>query len=109
MANAGPDQSLTLAGSATAGGGATVFPIPSRTGQFSLQLSKAFQGKVSYSLVSVLGARVSSGTLLVHDTDSLVPLDFSKQMAADGMYYLLLTNGKAQARIKLIKGVNGTQ
>ncbi len=88
---------------------AEVFPNPSRTSRFSLRLPEAFQGEVSYLLISAVGASVSRGTLTVRGPNTYYPLNFSTQMVAEGVYYLLLSSNQAQARLKLIKSINGAQ
>lgn len=78
------------------------YPNPS-DGQVNLLLPEAFQGEVSYTLVSALGAKVSSGTLQAPNGATALRLDFSRQMQASGIYLLHLTSGHAQAHLKLLR------
>jgi hypothetical protein len=64
---------------------------------------------VSYTLISVLGANLRSGTLTVPNTQAAIPLDFSAQMLSEGVYYLLLSNDKGQARVKLIMNTSSSK
>ena len=79
------------------------YPNPSANGQFSLALSEAFAGAVSYRLVSVLGAMVATGTLHVAAGGAVLPLDFTAVMPATGLYYLLLTTPQNTANLKLVR------
>ncbi|GAB3845410.1 hypothetical protein GCM10028822_03810 [Hymenobacter terrigena] len=78
------------------------YPNPS-DGQVSLVLPEALQGEVSYTLVSALGAKVSSGTLPAVNGANAIPLDFSRQMQATGVYMLHLTGAHGQAHLKLLR------
>ncbi|GAB2868399.1 hypothetical protein GCM10027044_32670 [Hymenobacter ruber] len=78
------------------------YPNPS-DGQVRLFLPEALQGEVTYTLVSALGAKVSSGTFPAHNGASALQLDFSRQMPASGVYMLHLSSGQAQAHLKLLR------
>lgn len=78
------------------------YPNPS-DGRVSLLLPEALQGEVSYTLVSALGAKVSSGTIQTLAGTNALQLDFSQQMQATGFYMLYLTSGHTQAHFKLLR------
>ncbi|UOQ68577.1 malectin domain-containing carbohydrate-binding protein [Hymenobacter volaticus] len=80
-----------------------LYPNPSADGLFSVGLPAAFQGEVSYVLVSSLGKTVSSGKRTVSGGAPHLFFDFSQQMLAEGVYYLQLEGNKAQARVKLMR------
>ncbi|GAA3970285.1 beta strand repeat-containing protein [Hymenobacter antarcticus] len=88
----------------TAAEGTTVpqiFPNPSHDGRFWMLLPTDFQGEVSYSLVSAMGARLAHGQLA--GTTQPLPLDFSHEMLASGLYYLLLEGQTQSAQLKLVR------
>ena len=80
---------------------ATAYPNPSADGRFSLRLPEALQGAVHYRLLTALGATVATGTL--PDNAPVQRLDFSHEITAAGLYYLLLENNHAAARLKLLR------
>ncbi|MBC6989261.1 malectin domain-containing carbohydrate-binding protein [Hymenobacter sp. BT491] len=82
---------------------AAVYPNPSDNGRFRLSLPEAFQGEVSYTLVSAVGATLGTGKLTPAASGTLLELDFSQQMPANGIYYLHINGQKAQAHLKLIR------
>ena len=80
---------------------ATAYPNPSADGRFCLRLPDALQGAVHYRLLTALGATVATGTL---PADAAVQyLDFSREINAAGLYYLLLENNHAAAQLKLLR------
>ncbi|GAB3874843.1 hypothetical protein GCM10028824_28770 [Hymenobacter segetis] len=80
---------------------AAAYPNPSADGRYSLRLPDALQGAVRYRLLTALGATVATGTL---PADAPVQrLDFSHEINAAGLYYLLLENDHAAARLKLLR------
>ena len=80
---------------------ATAYPNPSADGRFSLRLPEALQSAVHYRLLTALGATVATGTL--PDNAPVHRLDFSHEISAAGLYYLLLENNHAAARLKLLR------
>ena len=80
---------------------ATAYPNPSADGRFSLRLPHAFQGAVHYRLLTALGATLATG-ILPADA-SVQRLDFGPVINAAGLYYLLLENTHATARLKLLR------
>ena len=80
---------------------AAAYPNPSADGRFSLRLPEALQGAVHYRLLTALGATVATGTL--PDNAPVQRLDFSHEINAAGLYYLLLENNHAAARLKLLR------
>ena len=82
---------------------AAAYPNPSRDGRFWLLLPAAYQGAVSYQLLSVLGATVAAGELVAEPGAAALPLDFSLTMTATGIYFLVLDNQGTTARLKLLR------
>ena len=82
---------------------AVAFPNPSGDGRFRLVLPAAFQGEVTYRLVSALGATVATGTLTAEAGTPAQSLDFSRAMPVTGLYYLVLANQKHTALLKLTR------
>ncbi|MGY3090398.1 putative repeat protein (TIGR02543 family) [Hymenobacter sp. UYAg731] len=76
-----------------------VFPNPTSDGRLWILLPDEFQGPVAYSLVSVVGAKLASGQL----TGATQRLDFSRELTASGLYYLLLKGWNQRAQIKLVR------
>ncbi|GAB3853106.1 hypothetical protein GCM10028822_21530 [Hymenobacter terrigena] len=82
---------------------AVAYPNPSADGRFYLRLPDAFQGAVHYRLLTALGATVATGTLPAGADAAVQRLDFSHEINATGLYYLLLENSHAAARLKLLR------
>jgi uncharacterized repeat protein (TIGR02543 family) len=76
----------------------SAYPNPSPNGRFQVQLSEPLQGRVAYTLVSALGARISSGELNLSSASTQLELDFSRVMTSQGLYYLLLESTTQAAR-----------
>ncbi len=108
-ATARPDSStLTLAAQLAARrtDRAAVYPNPSATGRFHLRLPAAFAGELHYVLVSALGTTIAHGELALPTTPfaaRLLDFDFSREMSATGVYYLLLSSPHVQSKLKLLK------
>ncbi|MBH8559379.1 InlB B-repeat-containing protein [Hymenobacter negativus] len=82
-------------------GQAAAYPNPSADGRYFLRLPDALHGAVRYRLLTALGATVATGTL---PADAPVQrLDFSHEINAAGLYYLLLENDHAAAQLKLLR------
>ncbi|WP_375434373.1 malectin domain-containing carbohydrate-binding protein [uncultured Hymenobacter sp.] len=79
-----------------------LYPNPSTDGKFDVVLPAAFQGEVSYTLVSSLGTTVSSGKRTVSAGVPQLTFDLSPQKPTEGVYYLHVTGDKAQAHVKLM-------
>jgi uncharacterized repeat protein (TIGR02543 family) len=82
---------------------AYAYPNPSPDGHFQVRLPEAFQGDVSYTLVSALGTRVASGKLTKEAGISEVPVYFPLGMTPEGVYYLLLESQNMKAQLKLMR------
>ena len=80
---------------------AAAYPNPSADGRFSLRLPEALQGAVRYRLLTALGATLATGTLPADAPEQR--LDFSREINAAGLYYLLLENDHAAAQLKLLR------
>ena len=80
-----------------------LYPNPSTDGRVTVELPAAFQGELSYSLVSSLGTIVSQGQRTVSSGGQSVTFDFSQQLPAQGLYYLHLRGTKGQAHVKLLR------
>ncbi|MFC6223002.1 PQQ-dependent sugar dehydrogenase [Hymenobacter artigasi] len=80
---------------------ATAYPNPSADGRFFLRLPEALQGAVHYRLLTALGATLATGTLAAEAP--VQRLDFTHEINAAGLYYLLLENNHAAARLKLLR------
>ncbi len=76
-----------------------VYPNPTSDGRLWVLLPNNFQGPVAYSLVSGIGATLASGQL----AGPAQQLDFSRQLTASGLYYLLLKGQNQRAQIKLVR------
>jgi hypothetical protein len=83
--------------------GLTAYPNPSGNGQFKVHHAGAFEGEVSYTLVSVVGKKLAGGKVTGTDAAALLEFDFSRQMPAIGVYYLHLESKKAKAVLKLMR------
>ncbi|UOQ68637.1 PKD domain-containing protein [Hymenobacter volaticus] len=103
LANASTAQAATVQGTTVANLSelVEVYPNPSTDGRYQVQLPAAFQGEISYSLISAQGQLVRQGK--VTPTGSTLVLDFSQQMPAEGIYHLQLTTDKAHAKVKLLR------
>ena len=95
-------QVLTASGAASSiSTGGAAYPNPSVDGRFRLRLPGEFVGgDVRYRLVSVLGATLATGTL---SAGAVPRLDFSHEMLATGLYYLLLETQQHTAQLKLLR------
>ncbi|WP_375434994.1 malectin domain-containing carbohydrate-binding protein [uncultured Hymenobacter sp.] len=80
-----------------------LYPNPSADGRVTVDLPAAFQGEVTYSLVSSLGTTVSQGQRTVSAAGQALTFDFSHQLATEGLYYLHLRGAKGQAHVKLLR------
>ncbi|QNP51181.1 hypothetical protein H9L05_13895 [Hymenobacter qilianensis] len=80
-----------------------VYPNPSSDGHFTVELPEAFQGEITYTLVSSTGSKVSSGKAILPAATSLLQLNFADQMSIIGEYYLHLQGAKIQTHLKLIR------
>ena len=76
-----------------------VYPNPTSDGRLWVLLPDDFQGPVAYSLVSGVGATLASGQL----AGPAQQLDFSRQLTASGLYYLLLKGQTQRVQIKLVR------
>ena len=82
-----------------------VYPNPSITGRFTINLPNKYQGEISYSLVSMLGKKIAVGKLILKEPTSTVNFDFSHQLISSGIYYLILEGkGLKKLQAKLMKG-----
>jgi uncharacterized repeat protein (TIGR02543 family) len=82
---------------------AQAYPNPSADGQFQLLLPQELPGAVSYTLVSPLGTRLASGQLDRPAGAALLKLDFSREMANTGLYYLLLSGPQQSTHLRLMR------
>jgi hypothetical protein len=80
-----------------------LYPNPSTDGRVTVELPAAFQGEVSYTLVSSQGTTLSQGQRTVSAAGQSLTFDFSHQLAAEGLYYLHLRGAKGQAHVKLLR------
>ncbi|WP_216688109.1 InlB B-repeat-containing protein [Hymenobacter siberiensis] len=80
---------------------ATAYPNPSADGRFFLRLPEVLQGAVHYRLLTALGATLATGILPAEAP--VQHLDFAHEINAAGLYYLLLENNHAAARLKLLR------
>ncbi|MDF7815686.1 T9SS type A sorting domain-containing protein [Hymenobacter sp. YC55] len=80
-----------------------LYPNPSADGRVTVELPAAFQGEVSYTLVSSLGTTLSEGQRTVTAGGQSLTFDFSPQLPAEGLYYLHLRGAKGQAHVKLLR------
>ncbi|UOQ69960.1 malectin domain-containing carbohydrate-binding protein (plasmid) [Hymenobacter volaticus] len=80
-----------------------LYPNPSTDGRVTLELPAAFQGEVSYTLVSSVGTTLSQGQRTVSAGGQSVTFDFSPQLPAEGLYYLHLRAAKGQAHVKILR------
>lgn len=64
-------------------------------------LPAAVQGRISYTLISALGARVGAGTLTLNQLPADLALDFSSQLPAAGLYYVRLEGKNLNAQLKI--------
>ncbi|WP_375379529.1 hypothetical protein [Hymenobacter volaticus] len=69
----------------------------------TVELPAAFQGELSYTLVSSLGTILSQGQRTVSAAGQSLPFDFSQQLPAQGLYYLHLRGAKGQAHVKILR------
>ncbi|RYZ44551.1 MAG: T9SS type A sorting domain-containing protein, partial [Chitinophagaceae bacterium] len=67
-----------------------VYPNPSTTGRFTIQLSKRMQGEVVYKLFSQNGNQVTNGKLTLLRPEKILHFDFSNKLTTSGVYYLQL-------------------
>ena len=81
---------------------AVAYPNPSGDGRFWLVLPAACRGRVAYRLVSVLGTTVARGEVTA-DNAAPLPLDFSQAMPGNGLYFLLLSQARQTAQLKLTR------
>lgn len=79
------------------------FPNPSYVGRFTVMLPKQIQGEVSYSLVSMSGARLANGKLSLQKPTLILEFDFVKQMLHSGAYFLYLDSKEINGKCQLIK------
>ncbi len=77
------------------------YPNPLSDGRFKVWLSEAFQGAVSYVLVSQSGIILTQGQLTLNQPESILPFDLSRQMGIPGVYYLRLDGKNLKGLIKL--------
>ena len=80
-----------------------LYPNPSTDGRVTVELPAAFQGEVTYTLVSSLGTTLSQGQRTVTAGGQSLTFDFSPQLPAEGLYYLHLRGAKGQAHVKLLR------
>ncbi|WP_310397999.1 PKD domain-containing protein [Hymenobacter sp.] len=82
---------------------AQVYPNPSATGRFTVELSRPLEGPVTYTLLSPLGAVVATGQRQLTQPATTLPFDFSAQTLAAGVYYLRLEGSQRTVRLKLLR------
>jgi Uncharacterized protein conserved in bacteria len=82
---------------------ASVFPNPSANGLFRIVPGSTFSVNSQYMLLSNSGAVLKRGTLPPSSRGSSIPLDFSREMRAAGLYHLHVTNQKQHVIFKLIR------
>ncbi|MDF7813762.1 malectin domain-containing carbohydrate-binding protein [Hymenobacter sp. YC55] len=80
-----------------------LYPNPSADGRVTVELPAAFQGEMSYTLVSSLGTTLSQGQRTISAAGQPLTFDFSLQLAAEGLYYLHLRGAQGQAHVKLLR------
>ena len=80
-----------------------LYPNPSTDGRVTVELPAAFQGDVTYTLVSSLGTILGQGQRTLARAGQLLIFDFSQQLPAEGLYYLHLRGAKGQAQVKLLR------
>ncbi len=80
-----------------------VFPNPSTTGRFTIQLSKQMQGEVVYKLFSQNGNQVTSGKLTLLRPETILHFDFSSTLIASGVYYLQVAGKNNSSIYKLTR------
>ncbi|RDC64211.1 PQQ-dependent sugar dehydrogenase [Adhaeribacter pallidiroseus] len=83
--------------------GLTVYPAPTPDGRLNVSLTKAIEGKVTYTLVSLMGEKLTGGTLNLKNPTATLPFNFSHEMRSAGVYYLLLENKALQAKLKVMR------
>ena len=80
-----------------------VYPNPSDKGRFTVLLPSKFMGDISFSLVSVSGNKLTSGTISLKKPASHLSFDFFNEMTGSGIYYLILETNKQKTYIKLMR------
>ena len=83
--------------------GLSVYPAPTPDGRVNVNVTKAVDGKVTYTLVSLTGQKLTGGTLHVKNPTTTLFFNFSQEMKSAGIYYLLLENKLLQAKLKLMR------
>ncbi|TGE17332.1 T9SS type A sorting domain-containing protein [Hymenobacter elongatus] len=94
---------ITAQAKPTVDRGLQAYPNPSADGHYQVVLPEAVQGSVHYTLLSAVGALVAEGTVPVAQATTLLPLDFSRQLPAAGLYYVRLQGKKLNAQLKLVR------
>ena len=79
------------------------YPNPVAKGLFTIALPEKLQGEVHYSLLSFSGTRLVSGKFLLKKQATRTTFDFTKEMIASGIYYLVLEGKEFQGRVRLLK------
>lgn len=82
---------------------AHVYPNPAPDGRVTVVLPSPYKGELQYSLFSLQGKRLTSGTLPLATPTSILPLDFSSIMRATGIYLLRLEGNGMKVQLKLIR------
>lgn len=79
------------------------YPTPTSDGRLQVSLTGNLEGELIYTLVSALGERLGSDTLILAEPTPVIAFDFSQQMRVAGVYYLLLEGKNLKVRLKLMQ------
>ncbi|MBF9253530.1 DNRLRE domain-containing protein [Pontibacter sp. 172403-2] len=82
---------------------AVAYPNPTHAGKIKVVLPQQVQGDITYTLVSLLGAKVAGGELNLSSPAKEVEFDFSAQMQATGVYFLHLKGQNLQTILRVVR------
>jgi hypothetical protein len=82
---------------------ATAYPNPTADGRFRIALPQAVEGELTYELTTITGLRVAKGALQFTHPETILELDFSRQMSASGMYYLRLEGKNLKHQLRVVR------
>jgi hypothetical protein len=83
--------------------GVMTYPNPVTEGRFQVALPRPVEGQVAYELTTITGVRVAKGNLQLSRPQSILDLNFTREMQASGMYYLKLEGSEMKYQIRVVR------